>query len=106
MLSSTLHYFTGIWQQASLDHISGHSFRIGGAVILLLAGVPPEVVAATGGWTSLAFLLYWRRMEEIIPLSTSNAYNHSQLTSLSAIFEQFRIRNNIPLQALSPALSS
>lgn len=41
-----------------MDHISGHSFRIGGAVELLLAGVPPEVVAATGNWTSLAFLLY------------------------------------------------
>ena len=48
-----------------LTHILDHSFHIGGAVELLLAGVPPEIVAATGGWTSLAFLLYWHHMEEI-----------------------------------------
>jgi hypothetical protein len=62
-----------------------------------LAGVPPEVVAATGSWTSLAFLLYWLRVEEIIPLSTSNAYNRSQLSSLAVIFDQFRIHHKIPL---------
>ena len=59
-------FCSGVWSKAALAHVLGHSFRIGGAVELLLAGVPPEVVAATGGWTSLAFLLYWRRMEEII----------------------------------------
>jgi hypothetical protein len=61
---------------AMLAHILGHSFHIGSAVKLLLAGVPPEIVAATGRWTSLAFLLYWHRMEEILPMSTSKAYNH------------------------------
>jgi len=97
-------YVTKIWFEASMDHISGHSFRIGGAVELLLAGVPPEVVAATGGWTSLAFLLYWRRMEEIIPLSTSNAYNTAHISGLTNIFEQFRVRQNIPLSALEPTV--
>lgn len=90
-----LKFVTGIWQTAELDRVAGHSFRIGGVVELLLAGVPPEVVAATGGWTSLAFLLYWRRIEEIIPLSTSNAYNRSQFSLLASTFEQFRVRNNI-----------
>jgi hypothetical protein len=85
-----------IWSSAMLAHILGHSFRIGGAVELLLAGVPPEIVAATGGWTSLAFLLYWRRMEEILPMSTSKAYNKSHIDSLAAIFELFRIQNKIP----------
>ena len=51
-------FCTGVWSNTSLAHVLGHSFRIGGAVELLLAGVPPEIVAATGGWTSLAFLLY------------------------------------------------
>jgi hypothetical protein len=74
-----------IWSRASLAHVKGHSFRIGGAVELLLAGVPPEIVAATGGWTSLAFLLYWRRMEEILPMSTSRAYQKSQITDLAKI---------------------
>ena len=64
---------------------------------LLLAGVPPEIVAATGGRTSLAFLLYWRRMEEILPMSTSRAYKRSHVDELAKIFEQFRVDNRIPL---------
>jgi len=45
---------------AMLSHVLGTVFLIGGTVELLLAGVPPEIIAATGGWTSFAFLLYWR----------------------------------------------
>ena len=46
-------FCTDVWLKAALAHVLGHSFRIGDAVELLLAGVPPEIVAATGGWTSL-----------------------------------------------------
>ena len=91
-----LTFVTGIWSSALLAHVLGHSFRIGGAVELLLAGVPPEIVAATGGWTSLAFLLYWRRMEEILPMSTSKAYKKAHFDELATIFENFRINNRIP----------
>jgi len=91
-----LKFVMGIWSSAMLAHVLGHSFRIGGAVELLLAGVPPEIVAATGGWTSLAFLLYWRRMEEILPMSTSKAYNKTHIDNLASIFEQFRVKNKIP----------
>jgi len=104
LMSFSAHFLnlvSGIWKESSLDAVAGHSFRIGGVVMLLLAGVPPEVVAATGGWTSLAFLLYWCRLEEIIPLCTSNAYNRTQISSLANILEQFRIRNNISRAALS-----
>ena len=101
LLAHFLNFVTGIWKNSSLDAVAGHSFRIGGVVILLLAGVPPEVVAATGGWTSLAFLLYWHRLEEIIPLCTSNAYNQTQFSSLANTLEQFRIRNNISQATLS-----
>jgi len=61
-----LSFVNKIWSDAGLLHIYGHSFRIGGAVKLLLTGVPPEIVAATGGWTSLAFLLYWCCIKEIL----------------------------------------
>lgn len=91
-----LKFVTGIWSSAMLAHVLGHSFRIGGAVELLLAGVPPEIVAATGGWTSLAFLLYWRRMDEILPMCTSKAYNKAHLDRLASIFEEFRISHKIP----------
>jgi len=53
-----LAFVTKIWFTALLAHVLGHSFWIGGAIELLLAGVPPKIVAATGGWMSLAFLLY------------------------------------------------
>jgi hypothetical protein len=89
-------FCTDIWSKAALAHVLGHSFRIGGAVELLLAGVSPEIVAATGGWTSLAFLLYWRRMEEILPMSTSRAYQRSHIDALAKIFEKFRVDNRIP----------
>ena len=94
-------FCSSIWSKAALTHVLGHSFRIGGAVELLLAGVPPEIVAATGGWTSLAFLLYWRRMEEILPMSTSKAYQRSHVEALAKIFEQFRIKNHIPASLLA-----
>ncbi|KIY46713.1 hypothetical protein FISHEDRAFT_75416 [Fistulina hepatica ATCC 64428] len=86
---------TAIWSQHSLDHVLGHSFRIGGAVELLLAGVPPEVVAATGGWTSLAFLTYWCRMEDILPMSTSHAYSAANISQLSRIFESYRSTHHL-----------
>lgn len=91
-----LEFCMDIWSRASLAHILDHSFRIGGAVELLLAGVPPEIVVATGGWTSLAFLLYWCCMEEILLMSTSWAYNKAHINKLAEIFEQFRVANNIP----------
>jgi len=85
----------GIWTKANLPDVLGHSFRIGGAVALLLAGVPPEIVASTGGWTSLAFLLYWRRVEDILPLSTAEAYSKSDADRLLSILDKFRTSMNL-----------
>lgn len=96
-----MEFCVGVWSGAALAHVLGHSFRIGGAVELLLAGVPPEIVAATGGWTSLAFLLYWRRMEEILPMSTSKAYRRAHVDELAKLFEQFRVDHHIPSNLLS-----
>lgn len=53
--SSFLAFCNKVWTDKGLHKVHGHSFRIGGAVELLIAGVPPEIVAALGGWTSLAF---------------------------------------------------
>ncbi|KAK0473793.1 hypothetical protein IW261DRAFT_1569525 [Armillaria novae-zelandiae] len=85
-----------VWTTANLTHIHGHSFRIRGAVELLLAGVPPEVVAAAGGWTSLAFLIYWCHMEEIIPMSTSKAYKKAHIDELAKNFKTFCITHRFP----------
>jgi hypothetical protein len=80
---------SSIWAGTNSYRISGHCFRIGGAVSLLLSGVAPEVVAATGGWTSMAFLLYWRHVEDIISLNTFSAYSRSQIDSLSSTMSSF-----------------
>ena len=95
-----LNFVTNIWSSAMLAHILGHSFCIGGAVELLLAGVPPKIVAATGGWTSLAFLLYWCCMDEILPMCTSKAYNQAHLDRLASILKEFHIAHKIPSSLL------
>ena len=94
---------SSIWKAAHLPLVHGHSFRIGGASELLTAGVPPEVVARQGGWTSLAFLLYWRRVEQILPMNITGAYNRKRLQELAVEMESFRIRNNIPNAVLLDA---
>jgi len=101
-----LSFVTAIWSSTMLTHVLGHSFHIGSAVELLLAGVSPEIVAATGGWTSLTFLIYWRHMEEILPMSTSKAYNQAHLHHLAVIFEEFRIAQKLPSDVLNKFTSS
>jgi hypothetical protein len=48
--------------------LDGHGLRIGGTTHLLLRGVDPWVVMKQGRWSSSAFLLYCRNVEEILPL--------------------------------------
>jgi hypothetical protein len=64
-----------IFKDAGLELVFGHSYRIGGSLDLLLAGVAPEIIMKLGGWTSLCFLIYWRRLERIIPLAIARAWD-------------------------------
>jgi hypothetical protein len=86
-----------IWKSATLLRVFRHSFRIGGSTELLLAGVAPEIITALGGWTSLAFLLYWRKIEHIIPMNVGKAYNKDKIDEVAKAFEDFRIANGISL---------
>jgi hypothetical protein len=107
MIKTTfLHFCDDIWKKSGLDNVLGHSFRIGGAVELLIAGVSPEVVAAVGGWTSLAFLIYWRRFEEILPNHIRRAYTEDQVNRLKHILDDFQASNHISNAALEQALSN
>ena len=54
-------------------------------------------MAAIGGWTSLAFLLYWRKIEHIIPMNIGKAYDKKKLDEDAKAFEEFRIANGITL---------
>ncbi|KAJ6621725.1 hypothetical protein B0H10DRAFT_1789580, partial [Mycena sp. CBHHK59/15] len=90
---------TAIWKDAKLLAIFGHSFHIGGSTELLLAGVPCEIVAALGGWMSLAFLLYWRKIEHIVLMNVDKAYDQDKIAEVAKAFEAFRVSNNIALQS-------
>ncbi len=89
-----------------MQHALGHSFRIGSAVALLLTGVPPEIIAATGGWSSLAFLLYWCRLQEVIPMHVTKAYNKNRkLVELDTILDKFRKDNCITNEILDACIN-
>jgi hypothetical protein len=99
--SSFLSLCSSIWLTAGLPPVHGHSFRIRGATELLMAGVAPEVVARQGGWTSLAFLLYWRKLEQILPMNITDAYKKKRLQELALEMDSFHSRNNISDTAVS-----
>ncbi|KAJ7049397.1 hypothetical protein C8F01DRAFT_1265473 [Mycena amicta] len=64
-----------IFKSAGLEQVLGHSYRIGGSVELLKAGIAPEIIMKLGGWSSLCFLIYWRRLEQILPAAITRAWN-------------------------------
>ncbi|KAH9850064.1 hypothetical protein C2E23DRAFT_735920 [Lenzites betulinus] len=84
-----------VWENASLGKLTGHCFRIGGATELLLRGTHPDIVATQGGWKSKSFLEYWRKIEAILPLFISNAFDKSRAQLVSNSMDQFRRRNNL-----------
>jgi hypothetical protein len=71
-----LHRCNTIWQSFGYPHISGHCFRIGGTTELLIAGIPPDIVKATGRWSSESFLRYWRSLDDIVPQHIRNLTTH------------------------------
>jgi hypothetical protein len=92
-----LNHINHIFKKNGFDEVYGHGFRIGGTVALLLEGMEPESVAKTGGWKSMTFLRYWRRLEDVVPLSTARAYSKtSVMGDLGKLFEHYRIRLNAP----------
>lgn len=67
-----------VWLQAGMGSLFGHGFRIGGTTHLLLRGVDPWVVMKQGRWSSKAFLIYWRNIEEILPLFIGDSLDKFQ----------------------------
>lgn len=84
-----------IWAAAGLDILpDGHSFRIGGCTELLLRGTPPHVVAKQGRWRSDAFLVYWRKIESIVPFFISRAFYSEAVSRMSSAMNDFSITYN------------
>ncbi|KAE9399718.1 DNA breaking-rejoining enzyme [Gymnopus androsaceus JB14] len=88
LLKSHFLHFTGpIFKQANLENVFGHSYRIGGSLKLLLDGVAPEIIMKLGGWTSLCFLIYWQRLEKVLPAAITRAW--------ASRIKDFASQNNI-----------
>jgi hypothetical protein len=81
-----------IWEKAGYERMSGHSFRIGGTTHLLLSGIPPDVVAVQGRWTSNAFLGYWRQVDAILPLFIDSSGSASRIELVRSAIDQYRKR--------------
>ncbi|KAI0067536.1 DNA breaking-rejoining enzyme [Artomyces pyxidatus] len=82
-----------VWGNAKLDTVKGgHSFRIGGATELLLRGTPPDVVTLQGHWLSDVFLLYWQKIESILPMFISHSFYSSLSASVRTAIDSFASR--------------
>ncbi|KAJ7109090.1 hypothetical protein C8R43DRAFT_1099845 [Mycena crocata] len=78
-----------IWQANGMLTVNGHSARIGGATELLLRGVNPDVVAQQGRWSSHSFLLYWRKIQTILPLFINREFEASRVNQASQGMREF-----------------
>ncbi|KAE9397068.1 DNA breaking-rejoining enzyme [Gymnopus androsaceus JB14] len=85
--SNFLSFTTFIFKNSGLENVFGHSYRIGGSLKLLLDGVAPEIIMKLGGWTSLCFLIYWRRLEQVLPAAITRAW--------AARIKEFTLRNGL-----------
>jgi hypothetical protein len=70
-----LHRCNAIWSLLGYPRTTGHCFRIGGTTELLVAGIHPDVVKATGRWSSESFLRYWRSLDAIAPQHIRNLHS-------------------------------
>ncbi|KAJ7270219.1 hypothetical protein C8J57DRAFT_1226877 [Mycena rebaudengoi] len=73
--SPFLDFSASVYLATRLELVFGHSYRIGRSLELLSAGVVPEVIMKLGGWSSLCFLIYWRRLEKILALAITRAWD-------------------------------
>lgn len=85
--SHFLSFTSTIYKLQGLENVFGHSYRIGGSLKLLLDGVAPEIIMKLGGWTSLCFLIYWRRLEQVLPIAITRAW--------APLIKDFTIKNGL-----------
>ncbi|KAF9254351.1 hypothetical protein L218DRAFT_886521, partial [Marasmius fiardii PR-910] len=85
----------GIWEEAGFGKFTGHSLRIGGTTHYLACGVHPNIIKATGRWTSDAFQKYWRyidRLADILerrePLASCARLRHDQSICASPVSKE------------------
>nr|GAT47473.1 DNA breaking-rejoining enzyme [Mycena chlorophos] len=75
--TSFLSFISNLFRTAKLEQVFGHSFRVGGTLFWLSLGLEPEMVMKIGGWSSNCFLIYWRKLESVLPPAISRALDKS-----------------------------
>lgn len=57
--------FNRVWKKTSDNKLTGHSFRVGGALLRWNLGVPLSDIVTIGRWRSKAYKFYIRRYTEV-----------------------------------------
>jgi hypothetical protein len=65
-----------IWQQLGYPWTTSHYFCISGTTELLIGGTPPDIVKATGRWSSESFLCYSCSLNDIAPQHVHNLHKY------------------------------
>jgi hypothetical protein len=81
-----------VWKSQGLETLSGHCFRIRGAMELLLRGTPPDIVAVQGRWKSRSFLDYWHRIESILPTFIASSMQDSHISLIKSSMDSYERR--------------
>jgi type IV secretory pathway TrbD component len=83
-----------VWKEAGFeDELLIHDFCIGGTTEMLLRGTPLDIVMVQGHWLSTqSFVLYWHKIEDILPLFLSRSFIMDCMTRLNALMKDFCAR--------------
>jgi hypothetical protein len=61
------------------------------------------MIARNGGWTSLAFLIYWRRIDEIVAKGTVTTYKKQELDQVRKFLDEYRKREGLSMALVDAA---
>ena len=80
-----------VWKEAGFeDKLLIHGFHIGGATEMLLRGTLPDIVMVQGRCLlTRSFVLYWHKIEDILPLFLSCSFVMDCMTHLDALMKDF-----------------
>jgi hypothetical protein len=79
-----------VWVATGFAPLKAHAFRIGSCTELLLRGTNPDIVCVQGRWKSRAFLVYWQKIQKVLPLFISNSFSASCVTLVNSSMSSFR----------------
>ena len=94
------------FNEKTLQRVSTHSIRIGGASMLSAAGVPDNIIMKMGNWKSLVFLSYIRLTQGTFNLCFRTLCNSNIIITLDVARLIPNIRDTVPIFSSLSASSS